>query len=76
MELQKKTFCVECTNDEQILMNLCRKLKAVTIKLVSKSNNADRPSDTGLGDARGWFKVYEVGASDRVIDSLTYEFNG
>lgn len=75
--MEKKTFLVNSTNDEQILMDLCRKLKAITIKILSKSSNADKPSDTGLGiDARGWFKVYEIGASERVLDSLNYEFNG
>lgn len=75
--MEKKNFFVESTNDEQILMDLCRKLKAITIKVVAKSANADKPSDTGLGiDARGWFKVYEIGASERVLDSLNYEFNG
>lgn len=75
--MEKKTFVVNSTNDEQILMDLCRKLKAITIKILSKSSNADKPSDTGLGiDARGWFKVYEIGASERVLDSLNYEFNG
>lgn len=75
--MEKKTFLVNSTNDEQILMDLCRKLKAITIKILSKSSNADKPSDTGLGiDARGWFKVYEIGATEKVLDSLNYEFNG
>lgn len=77
MSIVKRNFQVDCTYDEQVLMELCRKLKAVTIKVVAKSANADKPSDTGLGiDARGWFKVYEIGATEKVLDSLNYEFNG
>lgn len=75
--MEKKTFYVDSTNDEQILMNLCRKLKATTIKLVNKSSNSDQPSETGLGiDVRGWFKEYEIGASSQVLANLEYEFNG
>lgn len=76
MSIVKRAFYVDSTNDEQILMELCRKLKVVTVKVLSQSSNADKPSDTGLGiDARNWFKVYELGASEQVLDNLNFEFS-
>lgn len=75
--MEKKIFTVDSTNDEQILMNLCRKLKATTIKVVNKSSNSDQPSYNGLGlDARGWFKEYEIGAPASVIADIVFEYIG
>lgn len=75
--LVKRRFEVECTTDEQILMELCRTLKAVTIKVVKQSEHADKPSITGLGiDVPFWGKTYEIGASEQVLANIDYEYHG